>query len=381
LLRPFLGAGVVLAQLGLRTVDPLSGAAISVPSFTLLFLLLSPLSSRANRCLARPADFLAIGLFFPASLTLLPFASNRALGPVITSTLGNLAPLFAVATAVILLHEPLHPPQLLGLVVAVAGAAIITVTRPRDLGHWRSWALLLPLCSALVRGVVPPIVKLGLAVWPSALWACLIGYITSSLVVLTVQRVRKGSFVVQAPRARLVLVRDDRDQQRLERAHAVCRRPQRPHHAGGAARRDLSAGHGGAERDGAEAYRDHRADRRWDRADRARRGAGADRLIRCGIGNTPLLPVQLCNGRFACQNDPLPENFVKAPDQHTYAHPAWLILILSLAPTIGLGIGRFAYALVLPDMRDALGWSYSAAGFMNTINAVGYLAGALLPHG
>ena len=68
-----------------------------------------------------------------------------------------------------------------------------------------------------------------------------------------------------------------------------------------------------------------------------------------------------------------------APDRHTsYAHPARLILILSLAPTIGLGIGRFAYALVLPDMRDSLGWSYSAAGFMNTINAAGYLAGALV---
>jgi len=50
----------------------------------------------------------------------------------------------------------------------------------------------------------------------------------------------------------------------------------------------------------------------------------------------------------------------------------------SLAPTVGLGIGRFAYSLVLPDMRDTLGWSYSAAGFMNTINAAGYLAGALL---
>jgi predicted MFS family arabinose efflux permease len=59
-------------------------------------------------------------------------------------------------------------------------------------------------------------------------------------------------------------------------------------------------------------------------------------------------------------------------------HPARLILILSLAPTVGLGIGRFAYSLVLPDMRDALGWSYSAAGFMNTINAAGYLAGALM---
>lgn len=73
---------------------------------------------------------------------------------------------------------------------------------------------------------------------------------------------------------------------------------------------------------------------------------------------------------------------MKAPDRPpTYAHPAWLILILSLAPTIGLGIGRFAYSLVLPDMRDSLGWSYSAAGFMNTINAVGYLAGALLASG
>jgi predicted MFS family arabinose efflux permease len=75
----------------------------------------------------------------------------------------------------------------------------------------------------------------------------------------------------------------------------------------------------------------------------------------------------------------LPENPVKAPDLSSPpAHPARLILILSLAPTVGLGIGRFAYSLVLPDMRDSLQWSYSAAGFMNTINAAGYLAGALV---
>jgi predicted MFS family arabinose efflux permease len=75
----------------------------------------------------------------------------------------------------------------------------------------------------------------------------------------------------------------------------------------------------------------------------------------------------------------VPENPVKAPDRPSPpAHPARLILILSLTPTVGLGIGRFAYSLVLPDMRDSLGWSYSAAGFMNTINAAGYLAGALM---
>ena len=196
----FLGAGVVLAQLGLRTVEPLSGAAISVPSFTLLFLLLSPLVLQGEPIVWRGLPiFIAIGLFFPASLTFLTFASNRALGPVITSTLGNLAPLFAVTFAVTLLHEPMRSLQFAGLMLAVIGAAIITVTRPRDLGHWRSWTLLLPLGGALVRGVVPPIAKLGLEIWPSPLWASLIGYIMSSLVVLSVQRIRKGSFVVEGP--------------------------------------------------------------------------------------------------------------------------------------------------------------------------------------
>jgi predicted MFS family arabinose efflux permease len=74
----------------------------------------------------------------------------------------------------------------------------------------------------------------------------------------------------------------------------------------------------------------------------------------------------------------LPEFSVRSPAAAPYVHPARLILILSLGPSVGLGIGRFAYALVLPDMRDTLAWSYSAAGFMNTINAAGYLAGALL---
>jgi predicted MFS family arabinose efflux permease len=69
---------------------------------------------------------------------------------------------------------------------------------------------------------------------------------------------------------------------------------------------------------------------------------------------------------------------MRAPDRPAPAHPARLILTLSLGATVGLGIGRFAYALVLPDMRDSLHWSYSAAGFMNTVNAAGYLAGALM---
>ena len=50
---------------------------------------------------------------------------------------------------------------------------------------------------------------------------------------------------------------------------------------------------------------------------------------------------------------------------------------LALAAAVSLGLSRFSYALLLPPMRLDLGWSYLTAGTMNTVNAAGYLAGAL----
>ncbi len=48
---------------------------------------------------------------------------------------------------------------------------------------------------------------------------------------------------------------------------------------------------------------------------------------------------------------------------------------------MSLGLARFSYALLLAPMRADLGWSYLTAGAMNTVNAAGYLAGALLAPG
>src|SRR5206468_9795958 len=50
---------------------------------------------------------------------------------------------------------------------------------------------------------------------------------------------------------------------------------------------------------------------------------------------------------------------------------------LALGSAVSLGLARFSYALLLPPMRADLGWSYFVAGAMNTVNAAGYLAGAL----
>jgi len=58
--------------------------------------------------------------------------------------------------------------------------------------------------------------------------------------------------------------------------------------------------------------------------------------------------------------------------------PLLLAFALALAAAVSLGLARFSYALLLPPMRAELHWSYFTAGAMNTANAAGYLAGALL---
>ena len=54
-----------------------------------------------------------------------------------------------------------------------------------------------------------------------------------------------------------------------------------------------------------------------------------------------------------------------------------LAMVLALAAAISLGVTRFSYGLLVPAMRADLGWSYTLAGAMNTVNAMGYLFGAL----
>jgi predicted MFS family arabinose efflux permease len=51
---------------------------------------------------------------------------------------------------------------------------------------------------------------------------------------------------------------------------------------------------------------------------------------------------------------------------------------LALGVAVSNGLGRFAYALILPAMRADLSWSYTQAGALNTTNALGYFIGAFI---
>ncbi len=57
----------------------------------------------------------------------------------------------------------------------------------------------------------------------------------------------------------------------------------------------------------------------------------------------------------------------------------WLIVAgFSMGPAMANGFSRFSYALLLPSMREDLGWNYTQAGWLNTANGIGYFLGAVL---
>lgn len=177
--------GHVLAQFGLRTLSPIKGAGISVPSAALMFLLLSPLfANTAGWTWSAALIFAGIGCLFPAVITLLNFESNRLVGPSLTAALGNFTPVIAVLSGVVLLGALPSGMQMVALAVIVGGISLLLWKPQRLVGDIPMWALALPLGAVVIRGGALAVVKLGFATWPDAYSATTIGYLMSATVLL-----------------------------------------------------------------------------------------------------------------------------------------------------------------------------------------------------
>jgi drug/metabolite transporter (DMT)-like permease len=186
-----IGGGFVLTQFGLRSMPPWLGAAFSVPTSTLLFWCAAPFAIDVGKADAGAiVVFAAVGVFFPAAVTLLNFESNRLLGANIAGAISGLGPVFAVLLAVVLLGERLHVAQLLGLAAVVGGVMLLYHGGMRALSGRAPWLLLLPLAAAAIRGGVQPVIKLGLQAWPSPLAAVVAGYSVSAIVLISAALVR-----------------------------------------------------------------------------------------------------------------------------------------------------------------------------------------------
>ena len=68
----FFGTALVTAKLGLRTMDARAGAAISIPTATVLLALAAPFALDASAfSVAAALVFALVGVFFPALVTLI----------------------------------------------------------------------------------------------------------------------------------------------------------------------------------------------------------------------------------------------------------------------------------------------------------------------
>ncbi len=191
------GVALVTGRIGLRSIDARSGAAVSIPTATLLFALASPFMFDATDFSATAALWFAVvGLFFPAMVTLLTFRSNETLGPTITGAVSGTAPLFALLAAGLLLGERVPLSAAVASAAIVVGVALLSwkqnAVRPGFVG----WALLWPICGALVRGFAQAGAKAGLLLWPNPFAAGLISYSVSTATVIGVNQVGR----LQRPR-------------------------------------------------------------------------------------------------------------------------------------------------------------------------------------
>jgi drug/metabolite transporter (DMT)-like permease len=184
-----LGAAMVTTRLGLRYTTPLAGAAIGVPSTTLMFWCLAPfLLDTGGFNLVATGIFALVGLFFPAAVTLLTYTGNQRMGPTITSAVSCTTPMFALSGAILFLGEGLTAGNVLGTAVIVLGMLLLTWTGGAGPRSWPLWVIALPFAAAALRALAQVLTKAGLALWGSPYAAGLIGYTVSAAVILIAAR-------------------------------------------------------------------------------------------------------------------------------------------------------------------------------------------------
>ena len=186
-----LGAAMITMRQGLRYASPAAGAAIGVPSSTLVFWCLAPfLLDTGGFNLAAAGMFALVGLFFPAAVTLLTYTGNQRMGPTITSSISCTTPLFALSGAIVFLGEGLSAGNVLGTAAIVLGMLALSWSGEARARSWPLWAIALPVAAAALRALAQVLTKAGLALWASPYAAGLIGYTVSAVVILAATRLR-----------------------------------------------------------------------------------------------------------------------------------------------------------------------------------------------
>lgn len=184
-----------ISNRGLDTIDPRTGAVVSVAASAACFWVAAPwLMDTAALFTTAAALFALVGVFRPALSMNLALIGIQYLGPTLAGTFSGTTLIWGGLLAVSVLGEQLTLPVALGT-ASVAAGILMTSLRPRGVvRHWPLWALLFPLGAAFIRGAAHIVTKFGYAQVPQPFLASLLSTTVSAIVVLAAFRLRGGRF-------------------------------------------------------------------------------------------------------------------------------------------------------------------------------------------
>ena len=196
------GTALITGRMGLRHIDARAGAAVSIPTATVIFLFATPFALDGTGFDAGAAFlFAAVGLVVPSLGTILTFRSNEQLGPTVTGALSGTAPLFALIVAALFLGESVSTRAALAVLAIVIGIAILSLKPDERRSRPHKGSVLWALAGAMLRGIAQAVAKAGLLLWPNPFAAGLIGYTVSSATVIAVNQLRRGASAPKIGRA------------------------------------------------------------------------------------------------------------------------------------------------------------------------------------
>jgi drug/metabolite transporter (DMT)-like permease len=183
---------------------PLQAALVVVVVDSTLYLLALVARGEvpfADLSLSTLAVFAVAGVFGTALGRIAIFAGNARVGASLSSAAVSTRPLFATALAVGLLGEPVAATTVVGIVVLVAGLAVLSVTKGGDVGGWNPRDLLVPVAAAASFALGNVLRRFGLQLGEaSALEAVAVNELAAFVALFAYAAVRGRRDVFTAPR-------------------------------------------------------------------------------------------------------------------------------------------------------------------------------------
>ena len=186
--------GAQFQHVGLTHIDPRSGAAITIGTSAMLFILAAPIFLDIDKLL-HPAVliFVLVGCFRPAVSANLSLAGLRFLGPTLNSTLTSTAPLFGAGLGIFWLGEVLNWPTAIGTLAIVAAIMMLTRKDSSVSTSWPVWAIALPVGAAAIRAGAHVLTKVGMEEVPDVYIAGLVGFVVSAVITLGIHKARRDA--------------------------------------------------------------------------------------------------------------------------------------------------------------------------------------------